>query len=189
MKMKNKRVIVLTGMPGSGKSLAAKILASKRVPSVGMGDAVRNEMNRLGLKITNRTLRNFAKDRRKKFGDKYVINLVKKEIAKEFENSDTIILDGSRNILEVNEIVEEGYTAVVLGIIADKMVRFGRIVRRKRAKEDFSSLSEFEWREKLELGYGVAEVIAVSDYYILNNSSEKEFKRNLSRMLSIVKKL
>lgn len=99
-----------------------------------------------------------------------------------------IVLDGSRNILEINEIKKEGYKAVILGVIADKMMRFDRIVKRK-AQSDFSSLSEFEWREKLELGFGTAEVIASADYYILNNSSEKQFKSDIARFLTKVKNL
>ena len=52
-----KKVIVLTGMPGSGKSTAGIEFSKLDVPLVGMGDAVRKEMHRRGIEINNRSLR------------------------------------------------------------------------------------------------------------------------------------
>ena len=82
----------------------------------------------------------------------------------------------------------EGYKPIILGIIADKETRFSRIIKRKN-ESDFSSYKEFEWREKLELGYGVAEVIASADYYIDNSKNKNEFIIHIKSFLSKVKTL
>ena len=155
-----KKVIILTGMPGSGKSTAAIEFQKLKVPVIGMGDAVRKEMRRRGIEINNRSIRLFSKRMTKEHGNKYVSGLVKKE----------------------------GYKPIILGIIADKQVRFKRIVKRKN-ESDFSSYSEFEWREKLELGYGIAEVIASADYYIDNMGSKEKFLNDIKKFLSKVKAL
>ena len=41
--MDMKKVIILTGMPGSGKSTAALEFSNLNVPVIGMGDAIRKE--------------------------------------------------------------------------------------------------------------------------------------------------
>ena len=183
-----KKVIILTGMPGSGKSTAAIEFQKLKVPVIGMGDAVRKEMRRRGIEINNRSIRLFSKRMTKEHGNKYVIDLVKKELMEVFKNTNIAVLDGSRRMSEVEEVKKEGYKPIILGIIADKQVRFRRIVKRKN-ESDFSSYSEFEWREKQELGYGIAEVIASADYYIDNMRSKGVFLEDIKRFLSKVKAL
>ncbi len=180
-----KKVIILTGMPGSGKSTAAEEFLKLNIPVIGMGDAVRREMRRRGIDISNRSIRLFSKRMTGKYGNKYVINLVKKELIEVFKSNNMAVLDGSRRISEVEEVRKEGHMPIILGIIADKHTRFERIINRKN-ESDFSSYSEFEWREKLELSYGVAEVIATSDYYIYNSKSKKKFVSDIKSFLSKV---
>ena len=183
-----KKVIILTGMPGSGKSTAAIEFKKLKVPVIGMGDAVRKEMRRRGLEINNRSIRLFSKRMTKEHGNKYVIDLVKKELKEVFKTADIAVLDGSRRMSEVDEVKKEGHKPIILGITADKQVRFKRIVKRKN-ESDFSSYSEFEWREKQELGYGIAEVIASADYYLDNMGSKKKFLNDIKKFISKVKAL
>ncbi len=183
-----KKVIILTGMPGSGKSTAALEFLKLKIPVIGMGDAVRKEMRRRGMEINNRSIRLFSKRMTAEHGNKYVIDLVKKELIEVFKTANIAVLDGSRRMSEVDEVSNEGYKPVILCIIADKQVRFKRIVKRKN-ESDFSSYSEFEWREKQELGYGIAEVIASADYYIDNMRSKGAFLEDIKRFLSKVKAL
>ncbi len=183
-----KKVIVLTGMPGSGKSTAGIEFSKLDVPLVGMGDAVRKEMHRRGIEINNRSLRLFSKRMTEEHGKKYVINLVKKELLEIFKKHDIVVLDGSRRMSEIEEIKKEDYLPIILGIITDKKLRFQRIVNRKN-ESDFSSYKEFEWREKVELGYGIGDVIASADYYIDNSKSKKEFIKNIKRFLHRIKSL
>lgn len=183
-----KKVIVLTGMPGSGKSTAAIEFSKLGIPIIGMGDAVRKEMRRRGIEINNRSIRLFSKRMTEEHGKKYVINLVKKELAEIFKTHNIVVLDGSRRMSEVMEIEKEGYMPIILGIVADKSLRFRRIVSRKN-ESDFSSYDEFKWREKLELGYGIADVIASADYYVDNSKSRKEFTENINKFLLRVRSL
>ncbi len=183
-----KKVVILTGMPGSGKSTAAEEFLKLNIPIVGMGEAVRKEMRSKGLEINNKSLRLFSKRMTQKFGNKYVINLVKRELSTLFKDTDIIVLDGSRRMSEVEEVGKEGYKPIILCIVADKMLRFERIVQRKN-ESDFSSYAEFAWREKQELGYGIAEVIASADYYINNDKSKKQFLEDIKRFILKVKAL
>ena len=70
--------------------------------------------------------------------------------------------------------------------MTDKQIRFERIKKRHNSS-DVTKFSEFEWREAQELKYGIAEVIATSDYYILNNSNIEEFSNKMKQTLNLIK--
>ncbi|MEM3190844.1 MAG: dephospho-CoA kinase [Candidatus Parvarchaeota archaeon] len=178
-----KRVIVLTGMPGSGKSTAAEEFSKLGIPVIGMGDAVRREMRRKGVNINNRTMRLFPKMMTRKHGKKYVINLVKRELFEKLKANRTVILDGVRRMQEIEELKRAGYEPVILCITAGKNIRFKRIMDRGN-KSDSLTRKEFEWREKVELGYGIADVIASADFYIDNSGSRREFLLKLRSFVS-----
>ncbi len=180
-----KLVIAITGMPGSGKSTAVDVLRAEGLKSVRMGDAVRKEMTQNGIEINNVSLRKYVLKIRK-ISRYYVLNLVKKEIDGAFRTDDLIILDGVRNIGEIERLKKDGYNTVSIAIMTDKQIRFERIKKRHNSS-DVTKFSEFEWRETQELKYGISEVIATSDYYILNNSNIGEFSNKMKQMLKLIK--
>ncbi len=181
-----KLVIAITGMPGSGKSTAVDVLKSEGLRFVRMGDAVRKEMTEKGIEINNVSLRKYVLKIRK-ISRYYVLNLVKKEIDDAFRTSDLVILDGVRNVGEIERLKKDGYHPVSIAIMTDKQIRFERIKKRHNSS-DVTEFSEFEWRETQELKYGIAEVIATSDYYILNNYGIEEFSDKLKSILNTVRK-
>ncbi len=180
-----KLVIAITGMPGSGKSTAVDLLKSEGLRSIRMGDAVRKEMTEKGLEINNVSLRKYVLKIRE-ISRYYVLNLVKKEIDNAFKTSDLVVLDGVRNIGEIERLKKDGYHPVSIAIMTDKRIRFERIKKRHNSS-DVTEFSEFEWREAQELKYGIADVIATSDYYILNNLDIDELSKQLKSILNKVK--
>ncbi len=177
-----KTVIAITGMPGSGKSKIGEILQKKGMKYVSMGDAVRKEMQNNGMEITNVSLRKYALYIRRKFGDSYVLGLVNKDIKEVLKTEDIIILDGARNISEINALKKEAYRTIVIALVADKMIRYERISNRG-LPSDLKTLQEFEWREAQELKFGIADVIASADYFILNNSTVANLKKEVFRTI------
>lgn len=177
-----KTVMAITGMPGSGKSRLSEMLQKKGLRRVGMGDAVRNEMRSKGLEITNVSLREYALSIRRKFGDDYVIGLVNKDIKEAFRSEDMVILDGVRNVSEIAVLRREDYHTAIIALVAGRKLRYERIVRRGLAS-DFKTWKEFEWREAQELKFGVADVIASADYYIVNESTPKKLREDAYRIL------
>jgi dephospho-CoA kinase len=173
-----KTVLVLAGMPGSGKSIAGEFFKKKGFPVIRMSDPVRKEMEDLGLSITNTTLRDYVLEIRKKRGPNVVLDLLKGRMSEAFKHNDTIVLDGSRNISEVKELRKEKYRTILIGIITDKQLRFQRILNRAE-KSDMKTLEEFEWRDEQELKFGMGDVLASADYYLTNNSSPSEFEKKL----------
>lgn len=184
-----KKVIALTGMPGSGKSTASETLAGFGLPVVSMGNAVRSEMRKQGIEINDLNLREFAAKSREKYGPDYVIKLVSSELEKAFVSSDSVVLDGARNIAEIGFLKKASYNVYLIAIVADKGTRYDRMLKRHN-KSDSDSVEGLAARDLKELGFGVSELIALSDYYIVNNSNPvEEFKASLTsvcRKLNIV---
>ncbi len=168
-----KTIIELTGMPASGKSTLAAMLEKKGIKVVRMGDAVRREMLEKGMKLNNVTLRKYVVSVRRKFGNNYILNLVKKDVDVALKTSDMVVLDGPRNISEAEYFRKRGYSVFIIGVVADRLQRYERILKRHNST-DMTSLKEFEWREKQELKLGTSEILAFSDFFIHNNGSETD---------------
>ncbi len=181
-----KKVLALTGMPGSGKSTASETLAGLGLPVVSMGNAVRSEMRKQGIEINDSNLRDFAAKSREKYGPDYVIKLVSSELENAFVSSDSVVLDGARNIAEIDFLKKANYNVYLAAIVADKSTRYDRMLKRHN-KSDSDSVEGLVARDAKELGFGVSELIALSDYYIVNNyDGVEEFKNSL---VSLCKKL
>ena len=173
-----KKIILITGMPGSGKSTAAKIFSDIKVPVVGMGDAVREQMRERGIEINDINLRSFSAEMRAKFGPDYVINLVSSKLDGVLASNDIAVLDGVRNVAEIDFLKKAGHETRSIAILTDKEVRYSRMLDRHN-ESDSDSFSGFELRDQKELKFGISEVISLADRYILNNSSFDSFKSSL----------
>ena len=67
------RVLVLTGLPGSGKSVASGIAVMMGIPVITMGDLIRAETAIRGLEPNGDNIGKVAVDLRKEFGDDVVL--------------------------------------------------------------------------------------------------------------------
>ena len=62
------KIICLTGMPGSGKSVVANVARSMGIPVLVMGDVVRDEAKKRGIELTPDNLTRLALQLRKEHG-------------------------------------------------------------------------------------------------------------------------
>lgn len=101
VKQINKTVIMLLGLPGSGKGTQAKLLSKKlSLPHVSVGDIIRREA-KYDLELAK--LRNKVMDEGKLLPDEIVFSVIRKHVEKkEYERG--FILDGfPRTIQQANE--------------------------------------------------------------------------------------
>jgi dephospho-CoA kinase len=173
-------------MPGSGKSTAVEILTAQGLKKVSMGDALRNDMRKHGMTVDAKSLDEYALYVRQTYGDDYVLKLVAMEIAELLKSEDTILLDGVRHVKELNGLKSNSYKTVILGVIADRMVRYNRIIARHR-ESDIKTIEEFEWREEQQIKFGVPTVLAIADHYVQNNRGIEEFSKTLVELLTRIK--
>ncbi len=179
-----KHLILITGMPGSGKTTVAKIMSEEGFPIVSMGDAVREEAEARGVGKSIFEMSRFMIELRRELGENAVAMLVEKKIEK-MEN-DTVIVDGVRSLKEVEYFKSRGYSVTKVGVLSPTGLRYKRLSNRSRP-DDSKILRELEERDMVEISVGVGGVIALSDVYLLNESSLEELRKNtLQKLREIV---
>lgn len=157
-------------MPGAGKSTIADGLKSKGYDVINMGNAVRQEAKKRSLEATRENLGKLMLELREKNGPGAIAELVKPEI--ESSTSDVILIDGVRSNDEIQVLRKFG-TVKLLAIHASTDTRFDFLQKRGRS-DDPQTKDHFEERDNRELGVGISNSIALSDYAISNISLTKE---------------
>lgn len=165
-----KLLVCITGMPGSGKSIIAKVAKDLKLPVVNMGDIVREEtLRRYGV-IRPDLMRKVSQDLRREFGDK-IIAIRTLEKIKDIEQS-IVVIDGVRSLEEI-EVFKSNGRVIVIAVHASPRTRFERIRRRNRPG-DPDNWDDFWKRDLIELSFGIGNVIALADYMIVNEGSIEE---------------
>jgi dephospho-CoA kinase len=181
----NKRLIIcITGMPGAGKSTVASLLHRDGFAVITMGDVVREEAKRQNLEMSDSNLGNLMLNLRKNMGPAAIAYLILKKMQQEINATDDIVIDGIRNVAEVNVLKSMGHVKL-LAVHASADMRFKHIKERGRSDVAIDS-NDFKTRDKRELEIGISEAIAMSDEVVSNNNLTKDELRNM--VLSIVRK-
>lgn len=167
-------------MPGSGKTSAALYASELGYPIVTMGDVIREMAEKLGLPATIESLASLMLEIRSREGANAVakrcIPLIRAK------KSPIVIVDGIRNIEEVNEF-RKYFQVFMIALLCPQELRFLRLFKRKRS-DDPDAWREFAGRDDLELRVGVGTVIAIADSFISNEGTKDELK---SRVQDIVR--
>lgn len=135
------------------------------------------------LPITRKILQDLGNEMRSKSGP----GILMEEVLKRNENQDKLAIDGLRNYGEIVELKKQK-GSVLLGIIADRDIRFSRLKNFKRREKLTPKLFE-----KLDLrdlgvdekitGLQTAICIALADIYLDSNSNINTFFKNLEKFL------
>ncbi|MBD3405575.1 MAG: flagellar hook-basal body complex protein FliE [Candidatus Lokiarchaeota archaeon] len=166
-------LIVVTGMPGAGKSEIAKAASDLDVPVIVMGDIIREITCRKGLKPTPTNTRITMLEIREKEGPgavaKYCIDAILKL------NNDVILIEGCRSLAEIDVFQSYCDNLKIVCVHASPNTRFNRLQERKRddAPTDWESFKE---RDIRELSVGLGGVIAMSDIMLVNELSLEKFQ-------------
>ncbi|MEW5759246.1 MAG: AAA family ATPase [Candidatus Thermoplasmatota archaeon] len=175
-------VVGITGMPGAGKSEAVAICKELGFAVFRMGNCVWEEAVKNNLKIDDENVGRTADLFRKKYGMDIWAKKTLEKINIEKKLSKGIIIDGIRNVEEV-EIFRNAFDKfVLLAIYAPRALRYKRLRKRKR-KDDAEEYKKFMDRENRELGWGIGNVIALSDIIVSNTGSIKRFRNEIRKIL------
>ena len=157
-------------MPGAGKSTIAEGLKSKGYDIVNMGNAVRAEAKKRNLESTRENLGKLMLELREQNGPGAIAELIKSEI--ESSSSNVILVDGVRSNDEIQVLKKFG-NVKLLAIHASTGTRFDFLQKRGRS-DDPKTQEHFEERDNRELGVGISNSIALSDYAISNIGLTKD---------------
>lgn len=164
------RIILVAGMPGSGKEELLTVARSMGIPFVRMGDLVREAYAEAGGESTGMTVGQFANSEREAEGrDVWARRAVERM------GGDIFLVDGCRSMDEVRSYRNVGDEVTVLGIYASPEDRYARLIARGRDDAPRNP-EEFSARDSREMGWGLDEVLAMADRMILNDSDLESFR-------------
>ena len=178
--MKERTIIGLTGMPGSGKATASELLRKMGCATVVMGDVIREETGRRTLDLTPENMGKVMLKLRAEEGPEVVAKrcIPKIETAKE----NVVIIDGVRSLDEVNEFRRHFQSFKLIAIHASPDTRFRRLFRRGRS-DDPKNWKTFMERDLRELCIGLGSVIAMADHMVVNEGTSAGLRRSTSHIL------
>jgi dephospho-CoA kinase len=180
------KIRATAGMPGSGKGEFLNYLNGKGIPSIVMREVVQKDMETKGIEVNNKNLREYATNLRKENGIDIVAKMCLPLIKERSKGSYMVLIDGIRGYDEVKFFKKELTTDFVLvAIFASPKIRYERLSKRGE-KWDMKTWEEFEWRDNVELGWGLGNAIALSDYLIDNSGSLDDMHNKIDEILSEV---
>jgi len=175
------RLVVITGMPGAGKSVAVAQARLLGLPVCSMGDRVREEVRRRGLPLAPEVVGRTASQERLRVGADV---WARRTLAAVPPGAETVVIDGARSAAEVVAFREHAAgEVVVLAVLSSPRTRAARL-RRRRRSDDRLTAGGLRERDRRELGWGVGEAIALADVVLVNEGSLASFKDASARVLA-----
>jgi dephospho-CoA kinase len=162
------KLIIVTGMPGTGKEEFLNVASSMNIPYVRMGDVVRDEYRSRDIK--GMTVGEFASSERKINGSDI---WAKRSLAR--MSGDVFLVDGCRSADEVNEFRSLTDDVTVVSISSSPEARYSRLVQRNRDDAP-ATLEEFIARDEREMEWGIAKLMALADVTVPNETTLEDFR-------------
>ncbi len=178
------KIIGLMGRIGSGKGTIADILIKDYgFKSITMGDLVREEVAKRGLKPTREETTRVSMDCRKK-DPAYFIKRVIEKIKQ--SGYDKWLIDGIRTPLGVKEFKKAFPDIKLIRVDVKPEIRFERM--KLRARPGFpDTFDKFKEHEELENEkFNLNETLSYADYVIENNGTYEEL---VSKSKDLISKL
>jgi dephospho-CoA kinase len=179
------KIIVFTGMPFAGKSIAVDVAKAKGYPVVRMGDFVWEETRRQGKPLTAETVGEVANDMRKTHG-KDVWARRTTDALKKLRRLPLVVIDGARNPEEIAYFKAAlAADCFIVAIVASEEARHERALERGRM-DDSTNHSDIVERDRRETRWGLPQVIAAADYTIRNDDSLVAFQTQVEKILKLL---
>jgi dephospho-CoA kinase len=177
-----KILIGVAGMPGAGKATVEEIVRNIGYSVVVMGDEIRDEAKRRGLKPTPENLGMVMLKLREEEGPNIVAERCIPKVEK--ASGKIVVVDGIRSRHEVEEFKRHFPGFTLIAIHASPETRFQRLFKRKRS-DDPDGWETFAERDLRELSVGLGDVIAMADYMIVNEGTKNQLKRQIRKVLEV----
>ncbi len=185
--MQDKKVIVFTGMPGTGKSVCADYLKRRGFPFVYFGGITIDEVKRRGMQVNEASEKFVREDIRAKEGKgAYAVRIIK-QIEELFEQSNNyVVVDGLYSWTEYKIFKQSfGDNAVIIAIVSPKAARHERLAKRteRPLTSEEATARDYAEIENLEKGGPIAN----ADYFLANEATVEVLETDLSELLDQLK--
>ena len=172
------KILVTTGMPGSGKEEFLQCCVTRGAKPIRMGDIVREKAKEFGLDPSDSSVGTLANEERKRYGKDI---WAKRTIP--YVGGELVVIDGTRGTDEIRAFKHAfGDDLKVIAIHSSAKTRFERLKVRGRADSPMTR-ADFDLRDRRELEWGVGEAIALADYMIVNESTIADLRAEVDRLL------
>jgi dephospho-CoA kinase len=177
------KIIAFAGMPFSGKSEAVNIAKEQNIPVIRMGDMIWDETKNRGLELSDKNVGMIANNMRKEHGmDIWAKRTLEK--IKSIKDVDLLVIDGVRNIEEIETFEKElGKNFLLIAVQVSDKERYKRAMFRGR-KDDSQDINLVRERDKRELSWGLGSVIASADIVISNEGPVEKFKQKINELFN-----
>ncbi|HUB92377.1 MAG TPA: AAA family ATPase [Candidatus Saccharimonadales bacterium] len=183
-------ILVVVGLPGSGKGLVADILKGKGFTVIEFGDIWRGLARKSNIPLSDPLARTeFTGRLRERYGKgvygKYAVRLVNKSMR-------DVVFMGLRSTYELAELKKKLRGIKIIAITAPRSVRFRRL-RGRNKPEDPKTMEAFieheNWekrgflQDKAEEKHGVMVLLKNADFTLHNVGTREELGRGVERAL------
>lgn len=183
--MENVKILAIVGMSGSGKSVVVDHLTELGYPKVYFGGMIYKEMEKRGIVRTEdgESEKRFREEIRATEGKDWVVRQVIEETKDLIAaGQKRIVLDGVYSWTEYLALKHEFPTNLtVMAVVVNKKLRYKRVAKRPGRAFDGTAIRERDRSEIENLEKGGP--IAAADYYMLNNGTIDELKREVDKVL------
>jgi dephospho-CoA kinase len=180
--MYRRKLILVTGMAGSGKTTLSKIVREAGYKVLFMGDVIRELARQQGLDPTPENIGMLATEIRQEGQDAVARRCI--ELLRKGYSNELVFIDGVRSLAEVNAF-KEVYDVVLVAIHASPISRYKRLTKRGRS-DDPKSWEEFKDRDERELNFGIGNSIASADFMIVNDNGFDKLENKFHEVISKV---
>jgi len=177
-----RRLILITGMSGAGKTTLAGMFEGEGYRVITMGDVIRGLAAERGLEPSPDVLGAIAREIRREGGDAAVAERCVEKLKKML--GDAFVVDGIRSMSEV-DVFGKTLDVALVAVHASPETRYRRLRGRGRT-DDPGDREAFHKRDLRELGFGMGWAIALADHMVVNEGTigdlEQAFKGLLGRL-------
>lgn len=179
-------IIGITGLAGSGKTLLSEHAKRKGFMVYREGDYIRAEAARRGLRDTHENLSNIALEFLPSRNLEIIKSITASVVNKDFQGEQMVIVEGIKKMSEVN-FLRNKFKTYIIAVLASSEVRYTRMIKRGRV-DDPTSYRTFNERDRRELAHCMGKVIALADFFIINEGDPTEAENAFNDILNSIQK-
>ncbi len=179
--MKDKKIIAIVGMAGSGKTEVVKKAQEKySAPKVYFGEVTFDEIKKRNLEVNYKNERIVRESLRSEHGMGVYAKFSVPKIKKLLKKSQMVLAESLYSWDEYKIMKEEfGENFITVAVYASPNTRFERL-KKRISERPIADWFEFKTRDWTEIeGTQKGGPIAMADYTIINESSKEEFQKKI----------
>lgn len=180
--MKNRKVIAILGLPGSGKTETIEYLIKKTGwPKIYFGDVTFDELKRRSWKVNEKNEKRVREELRAKYGQACYAREVIRKIKKLPKNKN-ILVESLYSWVEYLEFKKNfGDDFISIGVYASPRTRYQRLAKRpvRPLRTDEAQSRDYAQIENLSQ----AGPIAMADYTVINERKMKDLYNQLDQII------